>query len=128
MAWYRQIYTTFWSDAKVADDFTPEDKYFYLYLLTNSHTTLCGCYEISEKQISNDTGYTVDVVARLLDRLENVHHVILRDRDTKEILILNWYKYNWNRSEKVMRGVLKETDKIKSPVFRDKVMELMEAF
>ena len=128
MAWYRQIYTTFWSDAKVADDFTPEDKYFYLYLLTNSHTTLCGCYEISEKQISNDTGYTVDVVARLLDRLENVHHVILRDRDTKEILILNWYKYNWNRSEKVMRGVIKETDKIKSPVFRDKVMELMEAF
>ena len=40
MATYRQIYISFWSDTKVCDDFTPEDKYFYIYLLTNPHTNM----------------------------------------------------------------------------------------
>ena len=32
MATFRSIHLTFWTDSKVDDDFTPEDKYFYLYL------------------------------------------------------------------------------------------------
>ena len=128
MAWYRQIYTTFWTDAKISDEFTPEDKYFYLYLLTNPHTTLCGCYEVSIKQISIDTGYTPEVVARLLDRLENVHKVICYSPETKEVLLLNWHKYNWSRSEKVLRGVFKESERIKNSSFRDKIKELVEGF
>ena len=35
MAKYRSIQTSFWSDSKIIEDFTPEDRYFYLYLLTN---------------------------------------------------------------------------------------------
>ena len=34
MAIYRNVQTSFWTDPKVADDFTPEDKFFYLYLFT----------------------------------------------------------------------------------------------
>ena len=30
MAVYRTIHISFWTDTKVVDDFTPEDKYFYL--------------------------------------------------------------------------------------------------
>lgn len=41
MAIYRNIHTTFWTDTKIADEFTPEDKYFVLYCLTNSYTNLC---------------------------------------------------------------------------------------
>ncbi len=58
----------FWTDARVVDEFTPEDKYFYLYVLTNPHTNLAGCYEISIKQMVNETGYNRDTVERLLDR------------------------------------------------------------
>ena len=32
MARYRNVSTSFWEDNKVVDDFTPEDKYIYLYL------------------------------------------------------------------------------------------------
>ena len=46
MAIYRNVSMSFWTDSKVADDFTAEDRYFYLYLFTNPHTNLCGCYEI----------------------------------------------------------------------------------
>ena len=57
MATYRQIYISFWSDTKVCDDFSPEDKYFYIYLLTNPHTNICGCYEISSSQMAQELGY-----------------------------------------------------------------------
>ena len=52
MALYRTIQISFWTDTKIVDDFTPEDKYFYLYLFTNPHTNLSGCYEISKNQMS----------------------------------------------------------------------------
>ena len=35
MASYRNISMDFWTDSKVVDDFTPEDRYIYLYCMTN---------------------------------------------------------------------------------------------
>ena len=64
MASYRNISMDFWTDSKVVDDFTPEDRYIYLYCMTNPHTNLCGCYEVSIKQIANETGYNNDSVER----------------------------------------------------------------
>lgn len=118
MAIYRNIQLSFWTDNKVLDEFTPEDKYFYLYLLTNPQTNLCGCYEVSFKSMSDDTGYTKETIGRLLKRFEVVHNVIRFDRTTKEILILKWYKYNWSKSEKTLAGVINSSKYIKSEAFR----------
>lgn len=119
MAIYRQVHMSFWTDPKVTDEFTPEEKYFYLYLITNPHTNICGCYEVSIKQIVWETGYNDDTVLRLLTRMSDVHHVISYDEETREILILNWYKYNWNKSPKLNNAVLEGCKKIKSETFRD---------
>jgi len=40
MAIYRNVQLNFWTDSKVEDDFTQEDKYFYLYLITNPQTNI----------------------------------------------------------------------------------------
>ena len=82
MARYRNVSTSFWEDNKIVDDFTPEDKYIYLYCMTNPHTNLCGCYEISLKQIAYETGYNTDSVERLLKRLDMTHEVIRYRRET----------------------------------------------
>ena len=118
MATYRSVHISFWTDPKVDDDFTPEDKYFYLYLLTNPHTNLCGCYEISMKQMTRETGYNEDTVRALINRMENVHKVIEYDRETKEIYIIHWGRYNWAKSEKTLKGVFNSISTIKSPNFR----------
>ena len=118
MAIFRSIQMSFWTDAKVADDFTPEDKFMYLYLMTNPHTNLCGCYEISMKQISDETGYTKATVEKLIKRLEEVHKVVLYSKDTKEVLILNWSKYNWSSSEKFRKPLLAEIQNIKNAQFK----------
>lgn len=125
MAVYRTVHLSFWTDSKVDDEFTPEDKYFYLYLLTNPHTNICGCYEIGEKQCSRETGYNSETISRLLRRFENVHDVIRYDTKTKEVLILNWYKYNWTKSEKLMKNVSEVASHIKSDAFRDYIFSLI---
>lgn len=125
MATYRTIYLSFWTDAKVDDDFTPEDKYFFLYLLTNPHTNICGCYEVTPKQMARETGYNEDSVKRLLDRMEKVHGVIKYDSDTKEVLIPNWGKYNWHNSPKTMAGAEKVAQHIKSETFKKAVADTL---
>lgn len=123
MAIYRTVQLTFWTDTKIVDDFTPEDKYFYLYLFTNPHTNLSGCYEISITAMSNETGYSKDSVLRLLDRFENVHQVLKYSNTTKEILLLNWYKYNWQGGNQI-KSIIKEIDGIKNKQFKTKMQEI----
>ena len=126
MAIYRSVHLSFWTDNKVEDDFTPEDKYFYLYLLTNPQTNICGCYEVSYSQMSHQTGYNKDTLERLLDRFEKFHNVIRYCRETKEILVLHWYKYNWSKSKDTLRGVLNVAQNIKCEEFREYIQETVE--
>ena len=124
MAVYRNISVTFWTDSKIDDDFTPEDKYIFLYLLTNPHTNICGCYELSIKQMIKETGYNSEKIKQELQRLEKVHKVILYDNKTKEVLIINWSKYNWSKSSKVEKAVLRVGDGIKSGKFKKIIFAL----
>ena len=126
MAIYRNVQLSFWTDNKVEDDFTPEDKYFYLYLLTNPQTNICGCYEVSYSQMTNQTGYNKDTVNRLIDRFENIHKIIKFNKNTKEILILNWYKYNWSKSEKTLTGVDAVAKHIKCNEFKEYIFEVID--
>lgn len=118
MAIYRNIQMSFWTDSKVVDDFTPEDRYFYLYLMTNPHTNLAGCYEISLKQASDETGYTKDVIENLLERFESIHNVIRYSKETKEVLLLNWSKFNWTRSKDFQKPLNKEIEAVKNAEFK----------
>ena len=118
MAIYRTIQMTFWTDSKVIDDFTPEDRYFYLYLMTNPHTNLAGCYELSMTQMATETGYTKETIGKLIERMETKHNVIRYSLVTKEVLIMNWNKYNWTSSPKFRIPLQKEIESVKNVNFK----------
>ncbi len=121
MAIFRNVNMSFWTDPKVVDDYTPEDKYFMLYAMTNQYTNIIGCYEISIKQMSNDLGYSKDVVENLLKRFKEIHRTIDYDFNTKELLIINWSKYNWSNSPKLDSPLYAAIENIKSDLFHDKL-------
>lgn len=125
VAIFRTIQMSFWTDTKVLDDFTPEDKYFYLYLMTNPHTNLIGCYEISLKQMSDETGYTKETIEKLLDRFINVHQVIKFSKSNKEILLLNWNKHNWTKSEKLDKPLISQFESVKTAEFKRFLADLL---
>ena len=110
----RIVDTSFWTDGKV-DDFSPEDKYFMLYLLTNPFTTQLGIYEISIKQVAFQLGYSVDAVNVLLDRFENKYKMIIFSKNTKEVAIKNFLKHSIIKGGAPVRDCLvKELKKVKN--------------
>lgn len=119
MATFRKVNTDYWEDDKVVDDFTPEDRYFMLYLMTNPHTNQSGCYPLTIRQMEFETGYNKDTILKLLKRFTEILEVILYDENTKEVLIKNWHKYNWTSSPKVIACILKEVKSIKSNEFKN---------
>lgn len=118
MATYRNVQIVFWDDPLIVEKFTPEDRYFYLYLLTNPHSKLCGCYEVSLSVIARETGYSIETVAHLISRFQNQHGVIRYSKSTKEILILNWWKHNWKGGDRLANKVSAEIEEIRSKEFK----------
>lgn len=119
MAIYRNVHVSFWDDNKVVDDFNPKDRYFMLYLLTNPHTNLIGCYEITVKQMSYELGYDAKTIKDLLDRAQNIHNVIIYSFETKELLVKNWAKYNWTKSIKLRKPIIEQIENIKDKKLKD---------
>lgn len=108
MAIYRNVYTSFWEDPRVVEEMTPEDKLFYLYLMTNPCTTMIGIYSITKKRMAYELGYSMETVNVLMDRFENYHSLIVYNQETREIALLNWGKYNLNRGGKPVEDCVKK--------------------
>jgi len=114
MAIKRVVNTAFWSDGKV-EEFTPEDRYFMLYLLTNPQTTQLGIYEFSIKRAAFELGYSPEAVKALLDRFERVHRVIIHSKKTNEIAILNYLRHSIIKGGAPVRDCLiKEMNAVKN--------------
>lgn len=79
---------------------TPEDKYFFLYLLTNQNTTQIGIYKITKKQMAFDLGYSIETVESLMIRMEQFLKIIRYNPKTRELAIKNWGKYNLQKGGK----------------------------
>ncbi|MEK7023343.1 replication protein [Bacillus pseudomycoides] len=138
MAVFRPVQVSFWQDAKVIEEMTPEDKLFNLYLLTNPCTTQIGVYQITKKQMAFDLGYSMESVNSLLDRFENHHKLVKYNPETRELAIINWGKYNLNRGGKPIEDcVRKELDGVADislvslvapKVKNDKIRAIFEEF
>jgi hypothetical protein len=115
---YRSVASTFWTDPKIAE-FSAEDRYMMLYLLTNPRTTLAGTMELNYRQIAFEIGHSVESAVCIIRRLDEKHKVIMLSENTNEILIKNWYKYNWaGGSPKVLTAVKNVVKWVKNEEFK----------
>ncbi len=115
----RIVDTEFWTDNGV-DEFSPEDKYFMLYLLTNPFTKQLGIYKISVKQAAFQLGYSVETVNVLLERFENKYKMIVYSKETGEVAILNFLRHS------VMKGGKPVEDCIRQDMAKVKNKKLID--
>lgn len=122
----RLIDTELWNNEQIVEEFTCDDKYFWLYLLTSPHGSICGVMRYSPAIIGRDMGLHKDTIENLVYRFENNYKLIFVDKETKELLILNWYKWNWSTSGKLLQSVLNSKETIKSAFIQELVQERID--
>lgn len=115
MAVYRNVQVNFWQDEFILD-LTPEERYFYIYLLTGTKTKQCGIYVLPKRVAELETGYSMETVEKLLSRFVE-YGKILYDAETKELYIMNWLNYNPILNTNVEKCVLRELKTVKNKEF-----------
>ena len=116
MATYRPIHITYCQD-KFVLSLTPEQKFFYLYLMINSKTKQCGIYELPKNVICFETGYNLETINKLIKIFVDLGK-IKYDDNTEEIFILNWIKYNPINNRNILSCVLSELSLIKQKIHK----------
>ena len=120
----RIVDTGFWEDEKVMEMFSPEDKLFFLYLMTNPHTTQLGIYKILDIQMAFEIGYSKEAIKCLLDRFENKYGIIKYSESTKEIAIKNYLVYSIVKGGKPVYDLLvRESQRVKDKSLFDYILE-----
>jgi uncharacterized phage protein (TIGR02220 family) len=100
-----------------------DKKLFYIYLLTNERTKQCGVYEITVRQMSFDTGFSIDKINKLI-KYFIVTGKIKYNTKTSELGVGNWLKYNNSTSPKVQSCINKEFESVKDRVLIEYVKSI----
>ena len=121
MAKKRYISTSFWDDEWI-QSLSFREKYLYIYLLTNTLTTIAGIYKITIKRIMFDTGLTAKSIIPSLEKYK---------KDGKAewyndyIIIPGWpdhqnWKQNKRKGEKsrIEKGIIAELKKLPEPILK----------
>lgn len=106
---FRVVNQSFWDSAEVIDEYSCEDKYFWLYLLTNPQANYLGVYQLPMRVAAFQLGYSKEQVSILLDRFENKYHKIKYNQKTQEIAI----------GEYLYHGVIKGGKPVTDAIGRD---------
>ncbi len=110
----RLVDVDFWENTTVLETLSAEDRYFYLFLLTNPCVKQLGIYRISISKAMYYTGYNRDALNALFDRFENVYRMIRYNRDTDEVAIKNYLRHAIVKGGKpVMDCLLKDAANVK---------------
>lgn len=123
---FTRVERGYWQDEFILE-LTPEQKFFYLYLMTNNKVNTLGAYVFPLTMSTVELGYNKETVLKLLDHFAQVGKIIW-DESTKEVFLLNWPKRNWNKKTATLRALRKDFGALKSPVLRETVALLFNDF
>jgi hypothetical protein len=114
MVKYAMVKDDFWSTPDVV--MSPEDKYFYFYLLTNPNINYIGIYQITRKQMAFDLGYPIETVDLLLERFSEHHKLIRYNSEWRELGMKNWGIHNlYKASKPVLNSIFSELQEVCDP-------------
>ena len=102
----RVVDVSFWTDEKVLNMFSPEDRLFMLYILTCPDSAQLGVFKLNPKVAAFHLGYSTETVMVLLDRFETKYGIIKRSKETNEVAIKNFLRYSILKGGKPVADML----------------------
>lgn len=100
MAKFRYVNTRIWIDEYISN-LNVEEKLFFLYLITNSATEICGVYELPLKIMSVEIGIKIDKITKILGKFEKDDKIYYRK---SWVGIKNFIKHQ-SVNPKVKKGI-----------------------
>ena len=91
MSKYKPLYSSIWTDNQF-ENYSPEKKLVYIFLLTNQYVEKSGIYKVSVRQINFNTGITNEIINGVINELIN-EGKIQYDFRKGIIFIKNLFKY-----------------------------------
>ena len=80
MSNHRYINTKFWTDNYIINELNPVEKLIFIYLITNTHTNICGVYELPLKVMAMETGIDRDNLEKvILPKLEKDGKILYKN-------------------------------------------------
>lgn len=121
---YSKIQRNFW-ETDEARDMTPEEKYFWMYLQTNSNVNTLGCYVFRMRKAMDETGYNRETIEKLLEKMVQTLR-ILYDKNTGEVFLLNSSEIYWNKSTNAKRAITADLNEIKSKTLLETAKTMLQ--
>lgn len=99
MAKNRILNTRFWNDSFVSN-LKPIEKLFFVYLVTNEHTNICGIYELPLKIAAIESGIDELTLKKCFVKLKGKFYYV-----DGWVIAVNFPKYQASNMPKVQKGV-----------------------
>ena len=89
----RVVDPMFWDNKVVAEKMTRDEKYFFLFLITNPELRQLGIYNLPISKASYYSGFTAEEVRGFLKKFQDEYLFIRYNDDTNEIAIRNYLRH-----------------------------------
>ncbi len=90
MSYFRQIHTLIWKDEDFLE-FSQAEKLLFIYFFSNESTTLSGLYKIPLRVVSFETGISMSVINKAMEKFERLKKIYYRDG---YVFVTKFQKYN----------------------------------
>ena len=116
MAKLRYIKDSFWSDEWI-EGLTIEEKWFFLYLLTNQYVSLTGIYPLTIRKMAFELNSSVEFVQKTLEKFQKAKKVYYLGGN---IIIVNFVKNQklWWWENKLIKWIIRELEQIPSETIK----------
>lgn len=126
MANYRSLHVKIWADPEF-EDFSPESKYIFIYLITNPHRNESAVYSISPQRISSETGLPKAKVERALRDLCDAEK-IMYSFERKVVWVKNAVRHQPAMNENCRKSILNDLERCSDPTIANAFVDYYRDF
>lgn len=121
---YRMMDTDFFGDRKVRI-MSRNAKLLYTYIVLGKDGNISGCFEMCLQVAAFDLGLTMEEAKDAIEEIIKIG-CIDYDYETEEVLVKNFCKYNWSKSQLTIKGIKRGIEKIHNKSFKAFVIEKLK--
>ena len=116
MAKLRYIKDSFWSDEWI-EGLTLEEKWFFLYLLTNQYVSLTGIYSLTIRKMAFELNSSMEFVQKTLEKFQQAKKVYYLGGNVIIVNFVKNQKLGWWEN-KLVKWIVRELEQIPSETLK----------